>query len=71
MRKTYRNGDEISLVHNSCDGCSPCMINGIFCHEQGCPDAWRDQVVECFTCGCDFAPEEKYQKYCSEDCANS
>ncbi len=42
MRTTYRNGDPIDLKHNGCDGCDPCMINGIFCHETGCPDAWRD-----------------------------
>lgn len=43
MRETYNNGDEISLKHNGCDGCSPCTIQGVFCHETGCPDAWRDE----------------------------
>lgn len=42
MRMTYRNGDPVDMIHNECDGCSPCMINGIFCHEHRCPDAWRD-----------------------------
>jgi len=46
MRKNYNNGDEISLKQNGCDGCSPSMINGVLCHETGCPDAWRDKDIE-------------------------
>ena len=42
MRTTYRNGDEIGLRYNGCDGCSPATVNGVLCHETGCPDAWRD-----------------------------
>jgi hypothetical protein len=42
MRTHYNNGDMINLEFNGCDGCSPCMVNAAFCHEQGCPDAWRD-----------------------------
>ena len=44
-RKAYRNGDPIELSCG-CNGCSPSMINGVLCHEQGCPDAWRDKAVE-------------------------
>ena len=42
MRTHYKNGDEISLVHGGCDGCSPSSVNGVICHEHGCPDAWKD-----------------------------
>lgn len=45
-----------------CDQCAALMINGIFCHETGCPnmhsrydessDAWIKQY-ECFICGCE------------------
>jgi hypothetical protein len=42
MRTHYRNGDEIGLQYCGCDGCSPCMVDGVLCHEHGCPDAWRD-----------------------------
>lgn len=42
MRTHYRNGDEIQLKHCGCDGCNPCMINGVLCHETGCPYAWKD-----------------------------
>jgi hypothetical protein len=66
-RTHYANGDEITL--GNCDGCSPSRINGVFCHETGCPDAWRDHATECFECGCEFFPEEPHQNIC-EDCAN-
>lgn len=67
-RSHYRNGDEISLSCG-CDGCSPSMINGVLCHEHGCPDAWRDHTAECFECGCDFLPRERGQRIC-DDCAD-
>lgn len=65
-RKTYRNGDSISLVTNGCDGCAPSMINGTFCHEQGCPDAWRDTGKECFECGYEFYRTERHQNVCND-----
>lgn len=61
-RTHYRNGDEITL--NNCNGCNPIMIQGHFCHESGCPDAWRDQPKKCFECGCEFFPTEHFQKIC-------
>lgn len=42
MRTHYRNGEEIGLKHTGCDGCTPLMINGVLCHETGCPYAWKD-----------------------------
>ena len=48
----------------TCDQCSAAMINGIFCHEQGCPNTGarydRDagewvRGSECSECG-DFVP---------------
>lgn len=45
----------------SCNQCEALMINGVFCHETGCPnsrkrydedlDTWIAQY-KCFTCGC-------------------
>lgn len=52
----------------SCGQCEALMINGVYCHETGCPDAWRDYSIECFGCGIDFKPEYKNQAYCSKDC---
>lgn len=67
MKRThYKNGDEITLACG-CDGCNPIAINGALCHEQGCPDAWRDKKRACFECGFDFYPTERYQTSC-HDC---
>jgi hypothetical protein len=65
-RNQYANGDEIVLACG-CNGCSPAVIQGVLCHEQGCPDAWRDHEVECYVCGCDFYPEYRNQTVC-DDC---
>lgn len=62
-RKRYRNGDEITLPCG-CNSCTPSRINGIICHEIGCPDAWRDYKRECFECGKEFYPEERRQENC-------
>jgi hypothetical protein len=43
-----------------CDQCEAAMINGIFCHETGCPNsrklyrygAWI-KIFECRECGCE------------------
>lgn len=40
------------------------MINGVKCHERGCPEAWKDYDVPCRECGCDFKPEERGQRVC-------
>lgn len=45
-RLTYRNGDRVGMIFNGCDGCNLMIINGILCHEQGCPDAWRDKDID-------------------------
>jgi hypothetical protein len=50
-----------------CDSCQALVIQGTFCHETGCPEAWRDSTVECAECGCDFSPLERRQKMC-DDC---
>ncbi len=62
-RTHYRNGDEIELLCG-CNGCNPDMINGVLCHEHGCPDAWRDVEVDCFECGVSFYSGEKGAEIC-------
>lgn len=42
------------------------MINGVFCHESGCPEAWRDSVRECAECGDEFHPIDRYQRLCGD-----
>lgn len=53
----------------TCNSCQLVRINGVVCHETGCPESWRDPVtgkgypVPCFQCGCDFEPEERPSRY--------
>lgn len=54
-----------------CDQCEVLVINGVICHERGCPDAWKDETRECKWCGTEFKPEEKDQHFCDEGCAKS
>jgi hypothetical protein len=53
----------------ACESCEALSINGVWCHETGCPDAWMDDIRECLWCGSDFHPEERYQACCDESCA--
>jgi hypothetical protein len=64
-RTTYRNGDSIDLACG-CNGCNPARINGVLCHEHGCPDAWRDYAAECVHCGCDFYRQDRHQTVCND-----
>ncbi len=51
-----------------CDQCQVLRINGVACHETGCPDAWRSEERECAWCGGIFTPESKRQTFCDESC---
>jgi len=52
-----------------CEACEILVINGVRCHEIGCPSAWRDEIRECKWCGCEFQPEGPRQDCCSEECS--
>jgi nitrite reductase/ring-hydroxylating ferredoxin subunit len=49
-----------------CNQCEVAMINGVFCHETGCPntgkrydaetETWK-RLVECPICGYDYDPD--------------
>lgn len=51
-----------------CNSCEILSINGVLCHELGCPEAWKDEVRECKWCGEKFKPERDYQDCCSHSC---
>jgi hypothetical protein len=53
-----------------CESCEVLYINGVKCHEHGCPDAWKDHSKACFECGFDFQPETQYQRVCA-DCQDA
>lgn len=51
-----------------CQSCNSATINGVFCHEKGCPEAWKDEKRSCQWCGILFAPDENNQVTCSHSC---
>jgi hypothetical protein len=51
-----------------CSSCEITNINGVPCHETGCPDAWKGAIIKCKWCGDDFVPKEKHQTCCSHTC---
>lgn len=51
-----------------CQSCEMLSINGLPCHETGCPDKWTTETLECRWCGQDFKPEDRSQKDCSPCC---
>jgi len=66
-----RNAHGRFVRHYYCDSCQMLSINGLPCHETGCPDTWMDELRECRHCGTDFTPSERYQACCDEDCART
>ena len=54
-----------------CDSCDAVFINGLKCHEHGCPDAWKDYKIKCPNCDKMFKPKEKDQKCCTKRCYKS
>jgi hypothetical protein len=68
MRTRYNNGDQVRLAGCPCDGCNPSTVNGVLCHERGCPAGWRDRPIECKWCGAKFSPQYAGQACCDESC---
>ena len=51
-----------------CKSCEVLYINGLKCHETGCPELYKDELRDCLFCGTKFTPEFKKQVYCSVKC---
>jgi hypothetical protein len=51
-----------------CKSCEALRINGVLCHETGCPDSWQGKTRECKWCGAKFQMEHSKQSFCSEEC---
>lgn len=47
-----------------CDQCEILVINGVICHETGCPDAWKGKTATCKLCDEDFKLQHSRQIYC-------
>ena len=54
-----------------CDQCEVLYINGVKCHEHGCPNAWKDHKRECKWCGQTFVPQYAEQKCCDKSCLHA
>ena len=57
----------------ACQSCEAISIQGVACHETGCPDSWlqpgtdRPYLRKCRGwCGCDFEPEDRNQVICND-----
>ncbi len=50
-----------------CDQCEAVSINGMACHESGCPNTWRNPR-KCTACGDMFTPAQRHNKWCL-DCS--
>ena len=51
-----------------CNSCEALTINGVYCHEHGCPDAWKDETRKCEWCGQDYKPGAPHAIFCSTEC---
>lgn len=60
--KAIEKAIDASPKHNRCDQCEALVINGVYCHETGCPNSrktWDEDrqewilYLECRECGCD------------------
>lgn len=52
----------------TCSACQIAVINGLVCHEHGCPEAWKDETRQCRWCGSEFYPASKGQGFCQNSC---
>ena len=67
--KSMATPNNIKGGGNMCISCEVLYINGVKCHETGCPDAWKDYKRECDWCGTEFTPEYDGQQFCDDSCA--
>ena len=51
-----------------CTQCEILYINGVKCHEIGCPEAYKDEKRKCNWCGQEFTPEHSRQLFCGDSC---
>ena len=55
-----------------CDSCEALMINGVFCHETGCPQAPVGCKRDCKECGTEFVVQNLSNTlFCSDDCGDA
>ena len=52
----------------TCDSCQILAINGVACHEQGCPNGHKNKTADCKECGRTFRLKHNGQTLCSNKC---
>ena len=73
VSKPLQGGDltmsKPKYIRVHCDSCEMLAINGVACHEQGCP---RARKVKCFDCGGSYNPvdEDGFTQDCP-DCVSA
>ena len=56
-------------MSSKCGQCQAIMINGVYCHETGCPNQHLDTIRQCLWCGHEFTVTDNYGiDFCSVDC---
>lgn len=58
-------------MNTTCQSCQMVNINGVPCHETGCPDQWKGETRKCKWCGEGFTPKTARQLFCTTDCCDS
>lgn len=51
-----------------CPQCQILYINGLRCHETGCPLSHEGTTRECVECGRRFTPDQGFQHWCDDQC---
>lgn len=54
----------------NCNQCDVMTINGMVCHETGCPSA-KYVAQDCKWCGQEFAPTDDNLNFCDDGCAEA
>lgn len=51
-------------IDYTCDQCQALMINGVYCHETGCPNAHSLACRKCDECEIVYFPKYDRQRVC-------
>jgi hypothetical protein len=52
----------------NCSSCELLTINGVVCHETGCPDSHLFTTRDCLWCGQQFTPDSPSDYCCDGAC---
>jgi hypothetical protein len=55
-----------NLLSVACSQCQSMVVNGVPCHESGCPNERSE--VECRECGTEFVQESRWDTTCCHTC---